>query len=257
MSEPYLSGNYAPQLSELSREKLEVAGELPRDLRGVFVRNGSNPRFTPKGRYHWFDGDGMLHAVAFENGQASYRNRFVQTRALLAELEAGCPLWTGIMERPDFENPKGPYKDTANTDLVFHAGQLLALWWLGGKPHVIDVSTLETKGIQKYEGKLGKGMCAHPKVDPRTGEMIFIDYSPLPPFLTYGVISHDGRLVHKTAIDLPGPRLQHDIAITPRFTVLMDLPMYFDPEKLAQGKPVVRFYREQPSRFGIIPRMGT
>jgi len=255
--DPYLTGPYLPQLEEISATNLEVLGELPKDLRGIFVRNGANPRLTPKGKYHWFDGDGMLHAVQFEDGKASYRNRFVRTKGLLAELEAGEPLWTGIMEPPDFNNPRGLYKDTANTDVVFHAGQLLALWWLGGKPYVIQLPSLETQGIQRYGGKLGKGMCAHPKVDPRTGEMMFIDYAPLPPFLSYGVISKEGELVHRTDIDLPGPRLQHDIAITPRFTVLMDLPMYSDPEKLAQGKNVVRYFRDQPSRFGIIPRFGT
>jgi carotenoid cleavage dioxygenase-like enzyme len=256
-TEPYLGGNYAPQLDEITARDLRVIGRLPDDLVGIYVRNGSNPRFAPKGRYHWFDGDGMLHAVHFEAGRAVYRNRFVRTRGLSAELEAGGPLWTGLAEPPDFANPRGPFKDTANTDLVYHAGQLLALWWLGGKPYVVALPSLETQGIQKYDGKLGKGMCAHPKVDPRTGEMMFIDYGPLPPFLTYGVIGADGKLVHKTAIDLPGPRLQHDIAITERFTVLMDLPMYFDPDRLAEGRTVPRFFRDQPSRFGIIPRFGT
>jgi len=253
----YLDGNYAPQLEEISAEDLTVEGTLPDDLTGVFVRNSSNPRFAPKGRYHWFDGDGMLHAVQFAAGRATYRNRFIRTRGLEAELEAGAALWGGILDPPDFANPRGPYKDTANTDLVYHAGQLLATWWLGGKPYVIDLPSLETCGIQKYEGKLGKGMCAHPKVDPRTGEMMFIDYAPFPPYLTYGVISAEGQLVHQVPIELPGPRLQHDIAITERFTVLMDLPMYFDPEKLAEGRTVVRFYRDQPSRFGLIPRRGT
>jgi carotenoid cleavage dioxygenase len=256
LPDSYLGGNYAPTLDEITAADLPVIGKLPDDLAGIFVRNGSNPRFAPKGRYHWFDGDGMIHAVHFETGRATYRNRFVRTRGLLAELEAGGALWTGLAEPPDFANPRGPFKDTANTDLVYHAGQLLALWWLGGKPYVIALPSLETCGIQRYDGKLGKGMCAHPKVDPITGEMMFIDYGPLPPYLTYGVIARDGTLVHKTPIDLPGPRLQHDIAVTESFTVLMDLPMYFDPEKLAKGRTVPRFFRDQPSRFGLIPRYG-
>ncbi|HEY2515215.1 MAG TPA: carotenoid oxygenase family protein [Polyangiaceae bacterium] len=254
---PYLSGNYAPQLEEITAQDLAVKGELPKDLVGIYTRIGSNPRFTPKGRYHWFDGDGMVHAVHFEEGRATYRNRFVRTRGLAAEIEANGPLWTGLEERPDLSNPRGPFKDTANTDLVYHAGQLLALWWLGGKPHVLSLPSLETCGIQTYGKQLGKGLSAHPKVDPVTGEMMFIDYGPVPPFLTYGVISRDGQIVHRTPIDLPGPRLQHDLAITERYTVLLDLPMYFDPEKLALGRTVPRFYREQPSRFGILPRRGT
>src|SRR5262245_43548131 len=69
---PYLVGKYAPIYDEIAVDNLQVIGEIPKDLNGVYVRNGPNPRYQPKGRYHWFDGDGMLHAVHFENGKASY-----------------------------------------------------------------------------------------------------------------------------------------------------------------------------------------
>ena len=128
----YLEGAFAPIDRELEARDCEVIGEVPRDLAGVYVRNGSNPRYEPKGRYHWFDGDGMLHAVHFEDGRAHYRNRWVRTEAFAIEDAAGEAVWSGINERPDFRHPGGPFKDTANTDLVFHAGRLLALWWLGG-----------------------------------------------------------------------------------------------------------------------------
>ena len=65
---PYLKGNYAPVHSEIAAEDLKVIGEIPQDLAGTFVRNSSNPRFAPKGRYHWFDGDGMLHGVRLRDG---------------------------------------------------------------------------------------------------------------------------------------------------------------------------------------------
>ncbi|TMD01049.1 MAG: carotenoid oxygenase family protein [Chloroflexi bacterium] len=58
---PYLEGRYAPVADELTVDTLEVVGTLPEELDGVYVRNGPNPRFAPPGRYHWFDGDGMLH----------------------------------------------------------------------------------------------------------------------------------------------------------------------------------------------------
>ena len=66
---PYLEGIYAPIENELDGVKLKFKGELPADLNGVFARNGPNPRFTPPGRYHWFDGDGMIHAVEFKEGR--------------------------------------------------------------------------------------------------------------------------------------------------------------------------------------------
>jgi carotenoid cleavage dioxygenase len=232
-------------------------GELPQDLEGMYVRIGSNPMFEPAGRYHWFDGDGMLHGVHFANGTATYRNRWVRTEGLAAEEQAGKALWTGIHERPDFARPGGPYKDTANTTLSFQAGKLLAHWWLAGKSYVIDLPSLDTVGVEDFGGGLAGGMSAHPKVDPETGELIFFDYGPVPPYLTYGVIGADGKLKHQVPIELPGPRLQHDIAITRNYSILLDMSMMWDPDALAQGRVRNGFFRDKPSRLGVIPRYGS
>ena len=123
---PYLLGVYAPVSQEIDAEDLQVIGKIPADLNGVYLRNGPNPRFAPEGRYHWFDGDGMIHAVHLENGKARYRNRWVRTKAFEAESEAGRGLWNGVMENPKgnpFGNTHGlGLKDSANTDVVFHRG---------------------------------------------------------------------------------------------------------------------------------------
>ena len=250
---PYLEGVFAPIHDEIDAE-CRVTGELPADLAGVFVRNGSNPMFEPVGRYHWFDGDGMLHALHVEDGRATYRNRFVRTRALEAERAAGAALWTGINERPDLGRPDGPFKDTANTDLVFHAGRLLALWWLGGPCYQVELPSLATVGEHDFDGTLPEGLTAHPKLDPETGELMVFDYDVLPPYLTYRVVSADGRVVHRTDVDLPGPRLLHDLAITARNTIFLDFPLMWDPELLMRGKTKVMFDTELPARFGILDR---
>ena len=255
---PYLDGPYAPVAEELSVDDLEVVfGAIPNDLAGTFIRNGANPRLPPKGRYHWFDGDGMVHAVRLDGGQASYRNRFVRTHGLAAEVEAGEPLWTGILEPVDLRNPRGPFKNTANTDLVFHAGKLLALWWQSGVPYALALPDLSTRGEELFGKNHVAGISAHPKVDPVTGEMMFMTFGMRAPYLSYGVIDAQGELSHFVPIEsVPGPRYQHDIAITERFTILMDLPMYADPEMLKVGKSRVRFFRDQPARFGLVPRHG-
>jgi carotenoid cleavage dioxygenase-like enzyme len=253
----YLDGPYAPVQTEHTVDDLEVvAGALPADLDGLFVRNGSNPAFDPPGRYHWFDGDGMVHGVRFGNGAASYRNRWVRTAGLEADLDAGRARLGGILEQPDFSVPGGPFKDTGNTDLVAHAGRLFALWWLSGAVHELDPTTLDTLGPCDFDGTLPVSMNAHPKVDPATGELVFTSYSMLPPYLHHGVVGPDGTVTDLVPIDLPGARLQHDLAITPRFSVLFDMSMMFDPDLLAQGRTKVRFYRDLPSRIGILPRHG-
>ncbi|HEY9859244.1 MAG TPA: carotenoid oxygenase family protein, partial [Candidatus Obscuribacterales bacterium] len=117
---PYLAGNFAPIRTEITVEDLPVIGELPADLNGMFVRNGPNPQFPPLGRYHWFDGDGMLHGVQIQNGKASYRNRYIRTMGYEAERAAGKALWGGMLEPTPPNNPYGPVKNVANTALVWH-----------------------------------------------------------------------------------------------------------------------------------------
>lgn len=253
---PYLDGNFAPVHEEITTEKLPVIGELPLDLSGMFVRNGPNPQWTPIGQYHWFDGDGMLHGVQISNGIATYRNRYVQTIGWNKEREAGKAIWSGLLEPPQMDNPHGRHKNTANTALVWHAGQMLALNE-GGKPHAIKLPELETIGEYTYNGKLVSAFTAHPKVDPVTGEMIFFGYSLLaPPYLQYSVVSAQGELLRTVPIELPIGVMMHDFAITENYTIFMDLPLTLNPERAQRGEPLMMFERDRSSRFGIVPRHG-
>ena len=89
----FLRGNYAPWPIEGEIHDLVVEGEIPRELNGTLYRNGPNPQFAPRGRYHWFDGDGMIHAFSIHDGKAHYRNRWVRTQRFQMEREAGEALW--------------------------------------------------------------------------------------------------------------------------------------------------------------------
>mgnify|MGYP001092091807 CR=1 FL=1 len=252
---PYLEGLFAPVIEENTATELKVVGELPRELRGMYVQNSPNPRYEPLGFYHWFDGDGMVHGVELRDGKATYRNRYVRTRAFDKESGEGRALSTGIMMPFDPKRPGEADKDTANTDLVWHGGRLLALWWLGGQPYALSVPDLETQGPVDFGGTLTSGIAAHPKVDPLTGEMMFFDYSLYAaPYLRYGVASKEGLVTHETVIDLPGPRLLHDIAITKHYTLFMDFPMTWDREKLKLGKRRVRFHKDMAGRIGVLGR---
>ena len=65
-SHPYLGGNFKPMRFEGRAPFLEIEGELPADFTGVFYLNSSCPQFPPNSkRYHWFAGDGKVHAYYF------------------------------------------------------------------------------------------------------------------------------------------------------------------------------------------------
>lgn len=252
---PYLHGLYAPVDTEVTATDLPVIGEIPRDLFGGYFRNGPNPLHAPTGPHHWFDGDGMLHGVWFENGKAEYRNRYIRTDDHLAEragtLDAG-----GVLLRANRTRAGAAYKDTANTDVVLHDGSLLALWYISGKPVRVDPRTLETIRTETFGGRLPRHASAHSKVDPETGEFLFFDYSLDEPWMSYGVVSPANELVHFTRIDLPGPRLPHDMGMTENHVILHDLPVVMTDQGLREGYWRIHMPEGQPARFGVLPRRG-
>ena len=249
-----LSGNNAPVDDEIVATDLPVIGEIPKDLNGIYVRNGPNPHFAPAWRYHAYDGDGMLHSLTFDHGRATYRNRWIRTAALNEEMQAGHTLWQGLKEKPRAERPDMPLKDTSNTDVKFHNGRLVTMWYLSGQPYHVDIHTLETIGPADLGGVTR--LSAHSRPDEHTGELMFFDYGKTPPYMTYGVVGPDGKLKTRTEIPLPGPRLPHDMAITEHFSILHDFPLFIGEEARREGRHKLAFHPEVPSRFAVIPRHG-
>ncbi len=256
---PYLNGPWTPQHEEVNAYELEVIeGAVPTDLDGVYLRNTENQIHAPLGRYHPFDGDGMIHQIEFRRGVVSYRNRFVRTRCLQAEQESGGSLWGGLMDSPDTSlrpgfGAHGALKDSSSTDVTVHAGVALSTFYQCGEAYCVDPKTLETLGVAAW-GPL-EGVSAHPKVDPNTHELMFFNYSKHAPYMHYGIVDRNQKLVHYVPIPLPGPRLPHDMAITRQFSILNDLPAFWDEELLKSNVHAVRMH-DLASRFCVIPRHG-
>ncbi|HQZ07759.1 MAG TPA: carotenoid oxygenase family protein [Burkholderiaceae bacterium] len=253
---PALDGNNAPVTKECFSDTMTVIGEVPKDLNGIYFRNGPNAYYQPDWRYHAYDGDGMVHAVQFDQGKVSYRNRWVQTQGLQEEREAGHSLWKGLKEPMRQDRPDQPLKNTANTDVKFHAGRIVAMWYRSGMPYALDPVTLETLGTADYDHAFEK-ISAHSRPDEHTGELMFFDYSLTAPYMQYGVIGPDRKLRTKIEIPLPGPRLPHDMAVTENYSILHDFPLWPDAQALKAGRYKVKFHADQPTRFAVVPRHGT
>jgi len=250
---PFLQGNFGPWRMEGDAPDLTVIGELPRELHGTYYRNGPNAAFEPMGRYHWFDGDGMIHAIHIEDGRAHYRNRWVASEGLKEERAAGRALYPGLLDMGVTEAPR--FKVTANTNVVFHANRLLALVE-NSLPTELDARTLETRGLHDFAGKLAGPMTAHPKLDPVNGEMLFFGYSPFPPFLQYHVVDAAGAFVHSEPIDLAWPSMIHDFAVTENHVVFLLCPLVFDLSKIGSSGSVFSWEPERGTRIGVMPRRG-
>jgi carotenoid cleavage dioxygenase len=268
----FLVGNFAPWPMEGDIRDIPVEGEIPKELNGAYYRNGPNPQFAPRGNYHWFDGDGMIHGFFFENGRCDYRNRWVGTERFERERQAGEALFGGLEDvTSGDEGAEGISANTANTNIVWHGGRLLALWE-GGPPHELDPHSLETRGLWDFEGSLRRRidpalagnedgvvpgiMTAHPKIDPDTGEMHMFGYAPLPPFLTYMVVDREGKLVRSEEIDVPFASMMHDFIVTESHVIFPVFPAVFDLEAIeVTGSPLV-WRPENGTHIGVMPRDG-
>lgn len=108
-------------------------------------------------------------------------------------------------------------RSTANTNVVFFNGQLLALKE-DSPPYAMDPVTLETKGLYDFEGQLPSlTFTAHPKFDPVTGEMICFGYEARgdgTPDVCYYTVSPTGQFTEVVWLVAPVVAMIHDFAVT-------------------------------------------
>jgi carotenoid cleavage dioxygenase-like enzyme len=249
---PYLSGNFAPVHREVVLD-LEVQGRLPRELNGVLYRNGPNPQFEPRGQYHWFSGDGMIHAFFVEDGRVRYRNRYVRTPKWRLEHAAGRALFGGFDPRATDPSVAGQDGGVANTNVVWHAGRLLALEE-AHPPTAMDPETLETQG---YLDAYGGNVTAHPKIDPETGEMIWFAYgvgAPLSATVSYGVTDADGQVVRRDDFEAPFSSMVHDFLVTQRHALFPILPLTGSLPRAMAGGPAFAWEPDKGSHIGVMRR---
>jgi carotenoid cleavage dioxygenase len=210
----FRAGNYAPVHDELTAFDLPVAGSIPADLTGWYLRNGPNPR---EAGGHWCVGDGMVHGVRLENGRAAwYRNRWVRTESF----DRPFPIYND-------DGTRNLHSSIANTHVVRHAGKTLALMEFS-LPYEIS-NDLKTLGAYDFGGKLMDSMTAHPKICPATGELHFFGCGNIfEPHVMYHRADADGQLTVNRPLDVPALTLMHDFALTTDHVVFLDLPLLFN-----------------------------
>ncbi|NEB27851.1 hypothetical protein G3I62_01780 [Streptomyces sp. SID14446] len=71
---PHLSGRFAPVTEEVDETGLEVTGELPAELDGLFLRNGPNPRFSPIGSFLYASGPTLVSARSVRSSMPRARH---------------------------------------------------------------------------------------------------------------------------------------------------------------------------------------
>lgn len=257
--DPHLSGNFAPIGTEVDAPDLPViAGSIPEGLKGAYLRNGPNPRFQPVSYTYPLEGDGMVHAVRFDNGRARYRNRFVRTASFEVEDRAGHTVYGGVMN-PAPADPKAlgdalgggaPFKQSAFIGVMRHGDHLLAL---GEVEPAWELSPeLDTLGPWTAGTGRPLELGAHNRVHPVTGDLFALAYDVASPTVTIHHIDPAGRLVRSFPVALAAPSMIHDFILTERHLVLMIGPAVFDMAAAARGEPFLQWRPELGTRIGVM-----
>ncbi|MBX9946216.1 MAG: carotenoid oxygenase family protein, partial [Reyranella sp.] len=208
-------------------------------------------------------GDGMIHAFHIENGNVSYKNRWVRTPKWKVENEEGEGL-SGTFGNPRYTDPRvfALNSTIANTNIVCHGGKLLALEEAHA-PFALDPASLmpaTAEGYETFGNKLNGPFTAHPKMDPVTGEMVFFGYSATGRFtkeISIQTADAKGTITRAEILEGPYPSMVHDFAVTRNWIVLPVFPLTSSMERAMGGLPPFAWEPDKGSHIAFIPRGGT
>lgn len=241
---------------------LAIEGAIPAEVEGCFFRAVPDPAFPPfiADGGAILSGDGMISAIRFAGGKASFSIRYVQTARHRAEVAAGEALF-GKYRNPFTDRPAaaGIDRTVVNTTPIWHAGRLL-LAKEDGRPYRVDPHTLETIGAYDFGGRLkSETVTAHARIDPESGELFLFGYEAgglASTKVAYIIVDERGDLVREQWFDAPYCSMMHDFAITENYALFPIYPTICDLDRLKAGGDHWVHRQDMDSWLGVMPRYG-
>ncbi len=256
---PVFRGYAAPVRIEGNVHDLEVIGTIPAGLNGAYIRNSADHAHAPLFADDLFlNGDGMIHKVSIADGRARLTTRYVETEKLQLERAAGKALFGKYRNMfTDDASVAGRDRNTANTAMLWHGGRLFALKE-AARPVEIDPATLATIGTYDFGGELRSDtFTAHPKRDPRTGELVAFGYftrTVADNIITLFYIAPDGTLTRSESFEAPYPSMVHDCLLSEHYVIFTICPMICDWARVQAGEAFFHWDDTRPTMVGVVPR---
>lgn len=250
---------YAGLQADLAPMPLTLRGRWPAGLEGTLLRNGTGRHELGGLRYrHPFDGDGMIQRWRVADGRVVHDARFVRTPKFLADSAAGRPVRDAFATVVPNAEPvrSADAMNVANTSVIDHGGELLALWE-GGSAMRLDPATLDTRGFKTWAPALAGLPCsAHPRVEADGTLWNFGIASRLGRMVVWRV---DGRgaLQQHALLQVPNVAMVHDFAVTEHHLVFLLPPLVWDAARAESGRSFLDSHAWRPElglRAMVLPK---
>src|SRR5258708_14820426 len=148
----------------------------------------------------------------------------------------------------------GKESGVANTNILWHAGKLLALEE-GHQPFEVDPRDLSPRGYLDYAGA-AKRFTAHPKIDPETGELAFFGYMagevPFTAGMAYGVADRTGKVTRLDRFEAPYASMVPDFLVTKNHVLFPILPLTGSLDRAMTCKPPFACDPDKASPVGVL-----
>ena len=239
---------YAGLNNDLPRTVLRLEGKLPKALTGTLFRNGPGQYSHGNQRYqHPFDGDGLIQKYQIGEKGITHEACFVQTEKYIVERRAKRFTRTAYGTALNEARPmtSADASNTANTSVLLHRGELLALWE-GGSATRMDPESLATLGLKTWRNDYaGMPFSAHPKAEA-DGTLWNFGVSGFVGIMCIYRISPLGELLKAQTIKMENTVMIHDFAVTQNHLVFLLPPLVFDIDRVKAGHTIADSYVWRP-----------
>jgi carotenoid cleavage dioxygenase len=281
---PYDVSGYLPVRQELTHSPVRITGELPADLEGVYLRNGTNYQFDPGPAVpHAFTGASMIHQIQIADGRATYSNAYIRNPRFEAEDAAGRDLYPSFsdtvsgpigLQRMVLADKKMGMGLIPNLTTLERTTSATSIRYLQGRLYCLQETgyafTLDTRvedgnlvvdgrgRLETWEGEWEGPFSAHPRVAPDTGDVYNLSLEQSGTVIA-GLL-RGGELTAQTTVHHPTEAegrmgWLHDFFLTENYLIFPDISLRADlANLLGPDGSMFRYDDSYRLRWGVIPR---